>query len=345
MGTVVNEMDRRGRPASAARRIRLRCAPRILALLPLVIGAGGIAWGQAAAEDLRADLPGKTVRSLKVFGEDDRTLVGDTTRFPWSAIGLLEARWYTTGPLYQVSSGTGALIGRSVVLTAGHCIYDPDRGWADQVIFIPGKNGDDEPFGRAYSTHTVSQRAWVEDQDARYDLAMIVLDEPLGEQTGHMEIAVQPTSFFINRNLNTAGYPGEERPAGYQYLSSGPAIDVQDGLIRDTMDSEPGQSGSPVWYYEPEGEVRRLVGVLSGSREVVSDGQVVDSYNVAVHIDATFAGWINDTLAKYDNDTQPVSVTTTHTTTPTTDPPPLCGSGAALAAVPPMLLLFVRRRR
>lgn len=280
----------------------------------------------------------KRLNTLRVFGTDDRQPVNDTTLFPWSAIGLLEATWRKPDHVI-ISRATATLIGNRVVLTGGHCVYDQDEGWADEIVFIPGKNGDEEPFGTAYSTRSISQRAWVEDGDNRYDLAMVVLDEPLGEQAGFMTIAVEPETFFTNHSLNTAGYPGENIPGTHQYHTFGPSSGVSGGLIRHTLDSEPGQSGSALWYYDPATEERWLVGVLTGTREISVGGQLVDSYNVGVHIDADFASWIQDTLAKYDTGVQGTAVD--ENVSATTGPG--CAAGLPVAAVILLVLIPVSR--
>lgn len=315
-------------------------------LLCALLCLAAITSAPARAQSVEHELD-KTVKGLKVFGDDERQPVSDTTQFPWSAVGLVESIWHKPDNILVISTGTGALVGNSVVLTGGHCIYDQEDGWADEVIFIPAKNGALEPFGRTYSVRTIAQRAWVDNKDNRYDIALIVLDRAVGEQAGHLTVAAQTTEFFLGRNLNSSGYPGEIKPGDVQYHSFGQSLDVQDGLIRHMIDSEPGQSGSPIWYYEPSTQNRRVVGVLTGSREVSSAGQVVDAYNVGIHIDATFGGWIQDTLTKYDSgDVQNVEVS--ESTEPTQ--PTACGAGLPVAAATmltllPLLKLPALRRR
>jgi V8-like Glu-specific endopeptidase len=288
----------------------------------------------------------KSSRLLKVYDEDQRELIEDTTTFPYSAIGFLQSVWFEDDSSVVVASGTGVLIGNSVVLTAGHCIYDQDHGWADQILFMPGRDGDVLPFGQSYSVRTISQRAWVEDGDNRYDIAMVVLSEPLGQQAGYMTVGVESTSFFTNRNLNTAGYPADLSPGTKLYHSFGPAIDVLDGLIRHTMDSERGQSGSPIWYFDSADQSRRVLGVLTGSREFTSNGAVVESYNVGIHINEAFGEWINETLATYDTVDQTVDINTSDDGSDATAP--VCGTGVSAAASASLVLMamfrFVGRR-
>lgn len=52
---------------------------------------------------------------------EPRTLVTDTTEYPFSAIGILRLNGDT-------GSCTGALIAPTLVLTAGHCVHDPGTG-------------------------------------------------------------------------------------------------------------------------------------------------------------------------------------------------------------------------
>jgi V8-like Glu-specific endopeptidase len=304
-----------------------------IALLTL-LGAAAC-HAQAAGSDPPAELVRKQTRSLRVFGTDERQAINDTSQMPWSAVGRIESVWYRDG-VTVMSTATGTLIGSRVVLTGGHCIYDQEDGWADQVAFIPGKNGGAEPFGRAYSVRNLTQRAWVEEGDSRFDLGLIVLDEPLGERAGFMSVAVETDAFFFQRTLNSAGYPGEVMPGDRPFYVFGQTLDLTDGLIRHLLDSEPGQSGSPLWYLETNSTDRRIVGVLTGTREVTAGGQLLEAYNVAVHIDEGLAGWIKETLVQHDTVVQDIAV---GESSPAVQP--ACGAGLPGGAVVAMLLLMM----
>lgn len=309
----------------------------------IVVGAIGWSWLAPCAEAAAAVKPART---LKVFGDDEREVVADTTAFPWSAIGQVEAIWDRGDGTIVVSTGTGTLIGRRVVLTCGHCVYDEEYGWANRVVFIPGRNGDEEPFGRANVVYTVAQQAWTGDLNNDYDIAMMLLDEPLGEQTGYMSVAVKSDTFFENRSLNSAGYPGEWGESGHQYHAFGSSDGTEGNLVRHFIDSSPGQSGSPLWYYVPESDTRELVAVLTGSREVSVNGQVVDTYNVGIRITPEFATWIEETLTTHDGTTP--TITTDASTTSTSAPVGLCGLGLAetlVGGVTGLWILGSTRRR
>lgn len=315
-------MSTRGREVILSNRTA-RARSVTIALIASLVSLSAVAAnpGMTGSEQPSTSLD-KAQATLKVFGTDDRQVVHNTTDFPWSAIGIVQATWKILDKQKLVSSGTGTLVGNNLVLTSGHTIYDQEEGWADEAVFIPGVNGGVEPFGRAHSIRMISQRGWVEYDDHRFDLALIVLDHSIGEKTGYMNVSAQPDSFFVNRLLNTAGYPAETKPGNVLYFTSGNSLDVQDGLIRDLLDSEPGQSGSPLWFYQADPVERYVVGVLTGSRQSTANGQTISDYNVAVKIDDAFAKWIHETRAKYD----PSLITDTSSRVGVTGAP-MCGSG------------------
>lgn len=70
-----------------------------------------------------------------IIGDDDRTVVENTTRVPYRYIGKLEVR-YTNSSTMTV--GTAFLVSESCVLTAAHCVAGDN---ISSVTFIPGKMG------------------------------------------------------------------------------------------------------------------------------------------------------------------------------------------------------------
>ena len=84
-----------------------------------------------------------------INGNDDRVRITPTTDYPWSAIVKLHITWDG-----QSTLGSGAMIDKNHVLTAGHCVYSQSQGgWADSIKIVPGADNGNEPFGHAWATN------------------------------------------------------------------------------------------------------------------------------------------------------------------------------------------------
>jgi V8-like Glu-specific endopeptidase len=278
-----------------------------------------------------------------VYGTDNRKPVGGTTQFPWSAIGLVEVQ---VG--WETYVGTGVMIGKSLALTCGHVVSGPETRNATSITFIPGQNGGEEPFGRINVVKVIPTSQWAASAADGYDIAILVLESSIGDSTGWFQIAVKPDAFFADAILTTAGYPtdmGTFNP----YSVSGRSYGMDGNIIIHDLDSEPGQSGSPVWYGSNDGGAR-LVGLLEGSY-ITSSPFGTGQEGIAARIDSTTANWIEEELAAYGDVPQGIAGSTV---TPTTDPSPnfdtsMCGLGSTQAlfggALAYSACLVSRRRR
>jgi V8-like Glu-specific endopeptidase len=217
---------------------------------------------------------GKTVSSPGTQGHDtDETglQVADTTIFPWRTLCRLEVST-TNG---RTLAGTGVIIGRRTILTAGHVVYMRDlHQWARQIRVIPGLNGDKSPFGAITATEFHSVTGWVEDGREDCDYGVVIVPADIDNKIGYMGYAVLNANEMGNLLVNVAGYPVLNK--GTLWSARGFVIQATETEVIYHISTFAGESGAPVWYYDPS----------TGSRTVVAIhvGQTADSQGRAIRI-------------------------------------------------------------
>jgi V8-like Glu-specific endopeptidase len=184
---------------------------------------------------------------LSVFPPDDRTLVTNTRAYPYSAIVALQSCF----PDGVTEFGTGALIDSTHVLTAGHLVYSKlDGGLTMSILAIPALNGSEMPYGYEFATAVHDYSAYVKYRNPSFDLALVTLAQPIDAAAGTFGLRVEPTAFFKNRTLFTAGYPGDLSASADQlYAAAGRTTGATASLVSHEIDTEHGDSGSPLWEY------------------------------------------------------------------------------------------------
>ncbi len=232
--------------------------------------------------------PGKPAAAAKVIGSDDRENVGNTTVFPWRTIGRITGRFEEGGKV-TVVGGTGVLLGRKTVLTCAHVLVDSGQ-WAQEVHFAPGKDGSSEPYGKVRAIKKRVMKQYFDNENADYDVGMLILEEAVGHQTDYMWMTSKSTSYFNDAGVNVAGYPSD-LGGTKQYHAFGSTAGMQGGLIRHHADTYAGQSGSPMWIYDKSAGERWVVAIH------VRGG---DTTNFAVRISESYFTWINDYLKEHD---------------------------------------------
>lgn len=247
---------------------------------------------------------------LEVFRPDtrDRVPIDDTLAVPYRWICRLTVpSMVPTERGYGM--GTGVLIGPRHVLTAAHVlvsIEDPRRTVGNRLRVQPARNGHDHPFEpigvRAWrvNPHWAVRRggAWI--LQPQHDYGLVTLkddvsawrDGRLGAcALGHWgmtgrcgagaRIGLAPAD-IVGQDAHVTGYPSD-KPEATLWTGSGPITwDRRRHLLLHTIDTKPGQSGSPVW-------VRRnghccLAGVHSGAGgawRVDSGGNTTLTHNAA----------------------------------------------------------------
>ena len=189
--------------------------------------------------------------------------------------------------------GSGTLIGPNLVLTAGHnirmiCpqrkIFNEDTN-IESIRFFPGANGSVFTFGEAKVTKTFlsPHYHWDHPDYEKYDYAVLVLDTPVGYQTGWLGIGVFDNNDELNRiHVNVTGYPGDKcNPNDHQmWTMENKVLAVQDETFHYDIDTYGGQSGSGAWY-SPDEENYYIVGIHTHG------GNVDEMYNISNRISLT----------------------------------------------------------
>jgi hypothetical protein len=123
-----------------------------------------------------------------------------------------------------VCSGTSiASDNKRLVVTAGHCVYGFDR-FASQWVFVPAKDGDEEPFGRWTARKLLTTPQWQSSEDIRYDVGMARMAKRDGRRL-QKAVGARGIGFNLEPNRYHAyGYPAEAPfPGDRLYLCNSPA--------------------------------------------------------------------------------------------------------------------------
>lgn len=234
----------------------------------------------AAVMGLDGNLPGvdrpSTHRMLSVIAPDSRRPCPVLT-YPFETLGQINAKAADGGFVCS-----GGLIGSDRVLTAGHCVWD-DRGTQgpfEDLSFAPAQWKKDgkitAPLGKVEWEYVTLFEAYINDPDGEglgYDVAVITLSKPIGQQLGYLGIRGDPSPCTPSPlSLTLAGYPGDDPeypiPGGWQggcfYDVCQVNFSCSVSITNHTCDSYVGQSGAPM--YDKQNFVRAVhtLGVLPG---------------------------------------------------------------------------------
>ncbi|MFD1431161.1 trypsin-like serine peptidase [Lacticaseibacillus yichunensis] len=176
-----------------------------------------------------------------VIGKDTRTVVANTTQFPYRAIAFLKVYFPKLGGGMYVQ-GTGTLIGAETVLTAGHVLYDARYGgWAQRVEVIPGYDRGKAPYGIARSSRLFVPAAYVTNpNDGASDYGLVKLTTQIGNQTGTLTFG---TGASVGQRVTLAGYSQDLK--GQLGVATGPIASMwSPTLAQYQLPTSPSASGS-----------------------------------------------------------------------------------------------------
>jgi TPR repeat protein len=220
--------------------------------------------------------------------KDGRTKIDNTTQWPYlfhSQLGL----YFADGK----HGGSGTLVGPQHILTAAHNIYKNDtQEWAQTVVARLALNGKIIPFDECKASRIFTFGRWVNNKDLEYDMALIVLDRPIGLKTGWAGLLSLNDQALKQEEIHVTGYPGDKGLIE-MWTMSHTIKQVSPERIYYEIDTYPGQSGSAVWLNKWGSPY--VVGVHTHGEGVVGIGNSGTRFSLpkAAHV----LKWIQNTLS------------------------------------------------
>jgi glutamyl endopeptidase len=215
-----------------------------------------------------------------VIGADDRTRISPASAYPWRAIASLAI----TAGNGTSWIGTAWFISPRLLMTAGHCVFMPDQGgWARQIVVMPGRDGAQQPYGRAVSASFRSVTGWTTNRHRSFDYGAILLgpQQRLGDTVGWFGWQVRDDAGLNGQTVNISGYPGD-KPAGTQWFHANKVTAVTPTTFTYQVDTAGGQSGAPVWMLLNGQRIAVGIhtnGALSGNSATRINGNVATNIN------------------------------------------------------------------
>lgn len=234
-------------------------------------------------------------KAREVIGQDDRQRVTDTLARPFRWVCQI----FAIAPAVSVKGvGTGFVIGRRTILTAAHNLWVKGHKATRFEIYL-AVSGDRlaPPLGHYTAVKAIAHPL---SSDSRYDIAAIFLEDQLPSTLVSVAnrddkfplAAVTPQTLQGLRALVSGypkSYPRHDRnkfptpPEGvqaYQYYCISD-LRYADGLVHYNLDTEGGQSGSPlITVHEDSGGNRfsvaigvHIEGDLAGNKAVPLDDE------------------------------------------------------------------------
>lgn len=215
-----------------------------------------------------------------IVDTDDRKIIEDLNKVPNKSIVFIKS--YLDEINYI--SGTGFMIDDYTVLTAAHVVTLENKDVElKKIIVNAGYKDGKATLGTARVIKTYVLPEWLKTRYHYYDMALLILDQPLGKKLGKLKIIDKSE---IGEIISTSGYPGSNKKSkdrikrGNQYYSSGTIVKINDYKLYYDLDTEKGQSGSPVFNSNNDVIAIHTKGFSEHSNIRLNSGSRLSSKNI-----------------------------------------------------------------
>lgn len=210
-------------------------------------------WGQQNAfiytkrpEETDQEKLGREALLKKIQpGQDGRSRIHNTTDWPYVFLAQLTMKFGQ-----HEYGGSGAMVGPQHLLTCGHNVYNPTKNeWAQEINVYPALNGKSAPFGEAKVTKVYTFTDWTQNGDPKYDIALLILSEPIGKYTGWGSMLCPDDATLSQNEVNIYGYPGDKGNKCFEELwgMKHKITHISPEDLEYGIDTFGGQSGSAIW--------------------------------------------------------------------------------------------------
>jgi V8-like Glu-specific endopeptidase len=217
------------------------------------------AWRTSPAHVRVLHIPGPAVHRSSGELPSTLTRIDKTVAIPWRYICQLEI----FDAVGRRHGGTGFLVGRRTILTAGHNVYQFDiRQWAHQINVAIARNGGGIPYPvQPVGDGFQSVAGWINGNQPECDYGAILL--PASVDAGSFGVDVYDDNDLSNLWITTAGYPVAPLVGAYGTMwgDSGIISTVVEQQIAFTPAIPEGISGGPAFV--TLGEDRIVVGIMN----------------------------------------------------------------------------------
>ncbi|WP_408734639.1 trypsin-like serine protease [Streptococcus pneumoniae] len=244
------------------------------------------------------------------MGKNDLVKVKNTLQYPYSTSAYVKATFkFKNADSVEIGTGRGSasFIKDNVLITAAHVVYDREsKTEATEVEIMPAATPDSNPFGeiKVKEVRYLKEfRNTAPNELTTYDLAVLILEEPIGAQLGTLGL---PNNLENTKNLDVTvtGYSAVNKDIKQMYTDTKTILQDTNDFLFYQVDTLRGASGSAVYD-----STNRVVGVHTNGSEAEQMNYAVKlnekalSFIYSVIRGHSIDGWklISDTWYYYKN--------------------------------------------